>query len=299
MADQAIDVHLVNLTIRNTARGQAEGLLITGERNILSRVSVYGSGDALQVNGPAYITDSLIVGDGDTVLTRGPAFFKNCEIQSRGPFTWTRNTAANRGTVFLNCRFKGTGPEPTVIARAPANGGLRIRTWRSCSSRARSTASARLAGAMSAATRRRRTTGNTTAPTCATGRPWTCAGAIRLEAADHEGRRAGDCELQQSRLGPRRLDPGDQVGARPGTGQSIVKVTSATSIPLNLQRHGVPGFRPRIRSRAACSVAVGWLLMLRTMSPGSRGTSLVAPAARATTMIPRGPRSCGAVAAIR
>ena len=38
MADQAIGVHLVNLTIRNTARGQAEGLLITGERNILSHV---------------------------------------------------------------------------------------------------------------------------------------------------------------------------------------------------------------------------------------------------------------------
>jgi pectinesterase len=123
MVDQAMDVHLVNLTIRNTARGQAEGLLITGERNILSRVSVYGSGDALQLNGPTYITDSLIVGDGDTVLTRGPAFFNNCEIQSRGPFTWTRNTAANHGTVFLNCRLKGTGAEPTVIARAPANGG--------------------------------------------------------------------------------------------------------------------------------------------------------------------------------
>ena len=34
-----IDVHLVNLTIRNTARGQAEGLLVTGERNIVSHVS--------------------------------------------------------------------------------------------------------------------------------------------------------------------------------------------------------------------------------------------------------------------
>jgi hypothetical protein len=30
MADPAIDVHLVNLTIKNTVRGQAEGLLITG-----------------------------------------------------------------------------------------------------------------------------------------------------------------------------------------------------------------------------------------------------------------------------
>jgi pectin methylesterase-like acyl-CoA thioesterase len=121
--DQAIGVHLVNLTIRNTVRGQAEGLLITGERNIVSHVSIYGSGDALQVNGSAYLTDSLIVGDGDTVLGRGAAFFNHCELQSRGPFTWTRNTAANHGNVFLDCRFKASGGEPTVIARAPANGG--------------------------------------------------------------------------------------------------------------------------------------------------------------------------------
>ena len=123
MADQASGLHLVNLTIRNTARGQAEGLLITGERNIISHASIYGSGDALQVNGSAYITDSLIAGDGDTILGRGPAFFTNCELQSRGPFMWARNTAANHGNVFLNCRFKASGGTPTVIARAPTNGG--------------------------------------------------------------------------------------------------------------------------------------------------------------------------------
>lgn len=123
MADQAFDVRLVNLTIRNTATGQAEGLLLTGERNIVSRVSIFGSGDALQVNGSVYFEDSLIVGDGDTVLGRGPAFFINCELRSRGPFTWTRNTAANHGSVFVHCRFRATGGEPTTIARAPANGG--------------------------------------------------------------------------------------------------------------------------------------------------------------------------------
>ena len=123
MLDQAEDVHLVNLTIRNAARGQAEGLLLTGQRNILSHVSIHGSGDALQVNGPAFIADSLVAGDGDTILTRGPAFFRDCELQSRGPFTWTRNTAANHGTVLVNCRLKATGDQPTVIARAPANGG--------------------------------------------------------------------------------------------------------------------------------------------------------------------------------
>jgi pectin methylesterase-like acyl-CoA thioesterase len=123
MLDQAVDVHLVNLTIRNTARGQAEGLLVTGERTILSHVTVSGSGDALQINGPTYVTDSSIAGDGDTILTRGPTFFSHCDLESRGPFTWTRNTAANHGTVLANCRVKATGGEPTVIARAPANGG--------------------------------------------------------------------------------------------------------------------------------------------------------------------------------
>jgi pectin methylesterase-like acyl-CoA thioesterase len=123
MLDQAEDVHLVNLTIRNTARGQAEGLLLTGARNIVSHASISGSGDALQVNGPVYIADSLVIGDGDTILTRGPAFFRDCELQSRGPFTWTRNTAANHGTVLVNCRLTATGGDPTVIARAPTNGG--------------------------------------------------------------------------------------------------------------------------------------------------------------------------------
>ncbi len=123
MADHSSGVHLVNLTIRNTARGQAEGLLMAGEHNIVSHATIVGSGDALQVNGSVYVDDSLIVGDGDTILGRGPAFFNNCELQSRSVFMWTRNTAANHGNVFLNCRFKATGDAPTVIARAPANGG--------------------------------------------------------------------------------------------------------------------------------------------------------------------------------
>jgi hypothetical protein len=88
MGDNSTGIHLVNLTIKTTARGQAEGLLLMGDRNILSHVTVMGSGDALQVNGPVYITDSLIVGDGDTILGRGPAFFHRTELQSNGVFMW-------------------------------------------------------------------------------------------------------------------------------------------------------------------------------------------------------------------
>ena len=123
MADNSTDIHLVNLTIRNSAFGQAEGLLMMGTRNILSHVTVVGSGDALQVNGPVYITDSLVVGDGDTILGRGPAFFRRCELQSAGVFMWIRNTEASHGNVFVDCTFRKRSTGVTEIARAPINNG--------------------------------------------------------------------------------------------------------------------------------------------------------------------------------
>jgi pectin methylesterase-like acyl-CoA thioesterase len=123
MGDNSTDIHLVNLTIKTTARGQAEGLLLMGDRNILSHVTVVGSGDALQVNGRVYLTDSLIIGDGDTILGRGPAFFYRCELQSNGVFMWIRNTAANHGNVFVDSVFKKRGTGTTELARAPVNNG--------------------------------------------------------------------------------------------------------------------------------------------------------------------------------
>jgi pectin methylesterase-like acyl-CoA thioesterase len=107
-ADNSNDIHIVNMTLQTTAFGQAEGLLITGRGNILSNVHVIGSGDALQVNGPAYIVDSIIEGAGDTILGRGPAFFERCTLRSRSVFMWIRNTSANHGNVFKNCTFTGT-----------------------------------------------------------------------------------------------------------------------------------------------------------------------------------------------
>jgi pectinesterase len=123
MGDNVSGVQLVNMTIKTTARGQAEGLLLMGEKNILNHVTVVGSGDALQVNGSVYITDSLIVGDGDTILGRGPAFFNRSELQSNGVFMWIRNTAANHGNVFLECTFRKRGAGTTEIARDPVNNG--------------------------------------------------------------------------------------------------------------------------------------------------------------------------------
>jgi len=120
-ADNSNDIHIVNMTLQTTSFGQAEGLLITGRRNILSNVHVIGSGDALQINGPSYVVDSLIEGAGDTILGRGPAFFERCTLRSRGAFMWIRNTSANHGNVFKNCTFVGMA-EPTILARAPKNG---------------------------------------------------------------------------------------------------------------------------------------------------------------------------------
>jgi pectinesterase len=121
--DHCRKINLVNLTIKTTAYGQAEGLLLNGEEIIVSNVNIIGSGDALQSNGPAYFTDCRIIGDGDTILGRGPAFFNNCRLSSMGPFMWIRNTAANHGNVFVNSRFETRGEGQNVIARAPTNGG--------------------------------------------------------------------------------------------------------------------------------------------------------------------------------
>jgi pectin methylesterase-like acyl-CoA thioesterase len=122
-ADNVKGVHLQNLTLETTLQGQAEGLLITGEENIVSKVTVIGSGDALQVNGSTYLPDVKVVGRGDTILGRGPAFFERCDIQSQNAFMWIRNPSTNHGNVFVDCRFTTLGGGQTELARLPANKG--------------------------------------------------------------------------------------------------------------------------------------------------------------------------------
>lgn len=119
-ADNSNDIHIVNMTLQTTAFGQAEGLLITGDRNILSHVTVIGSGDALQANGRIYIVDSTIDGAGDTILGRGTSFCKRCTIKSRSVMMWPRNHQNVHGNVFKDSTFIGT-QQPTTIARSPRN----------------------------------------------------------------------------------------------------------------------------------------------------------------------------------
>lgn len=120
--DHVHDVALVNLTIATTLGGQAEGLLLNGERDIVKDVTILGAGDALQTNGSAYFENIRLTGTGDTILGRGPAYFRHCEIESRGAFMWIRNPQANHGNVFDHCTFRATGGA-TVLARLPENKG--------------------------------------------------------------------------------------------------------------------------------------------------------------------------------
>ena len=110
------------LTVQTDLQGQAEGLLMMGEGNMLKNVHIIGSGDALQINGSTYLENCTIDGGGDTVLGRGPAFFKDCTLSSYGAFMWIRNTNKNHGNVFVNCTFVGKGKD-ALIARSPINKG--------------------------------------------------------------------------------------------------------------------------------------------------------------------------------
>jgi len=118
--DNCNDVHIVNMTLQTTLVGQAEGLLITGDRNILSHVTVIGSGDALQANGRIYLVDSTINGGGDTILGRGTLFCERCTIASRSVMMWPRNHEGVHGNIFKESTFIGI-QTPTTIARSPRN----------------------------------------------------------------------------------------------------------------------------------------------------------------------------------
>jgi pectinesterase len=120
--DNSTDIRFENFTIATTAKGQAEGLLIMGQHNSLRNMHIIGSGDALQINGSAYLENCVIDGDGDTYLGRGPVYFNRCRINSRGTFFWIRNTDANHGVVLNHCELVCSIPDgETEIARAPAN----------------------------------------------------------------------------------------------------------------------------------------------------------------------------------
>jgi pectinesterase len=102
---EANDIQLSTLTIRNDFIGQAEALLMRGDRNIIDRVTLNGSGDAFTTYGTIYMVDSSLSGDGDTILGYAALYCLRCEIRSVGPFTWTRTPKGGHGNVFVDSKL--------------------------------------------------------------------------------------------------------------------------------------------------------------------------------------------------
>ncbi|KAF2666318.1 pectin lyase-like protein [Microthyrium microscopicum] len=117
------DIQLSTFTINNYFIGQAEAILIRGDRILLERMTMHGSGDAFTTYGTIYVADSLLTGDGDTVLGYGAVYWLRSTIESVGPFTWTRTPAGQHGNVFVNCSLVGVSkPLPWTVTAARPNG---------------------------------------------------------------------------------------------------------------------------------------------------------------------------------
>lgn len=123
MLDNCADIIVRDICIATDLKGQAEGLLLNGERIDLRRVHIIGDGDALQANGTIYMEDCKIDGGWDAILGRGSVFAYHCDFKNGGgPFSWVRNRKGVHGDVFVECTF--ASPDGTMIdyGRTPKNG---------------------------------------------------------------------------------------------------------------------------------------------------------------------------------
>lgn len=122
--DNCSDIVIKDITIATDLRGQAEGLLLMGDRIALCNVHIIGSGDALQANGTIYMENCQIDGGGDTILGRGSLFAYRCDFRNDGsPFTWVRNTKGNHGDVFVECSFSTDDGRLADYGRTNVNHG--------------------------------------------------------------------------------------------------------------------------------------------------------------------------------
>jgi pectinesterase len=132
------DIQMSSFTINNYYIGQAEALLVRGDRIILDHMTINGSGDAFTTYGTIYFADSKLTGHGDSVLGYGAVFYLRSELHSIGPITWTRTVAGSHGNIFVNSSLIGLneplpwsitpknpgGQKPKIVfARLPPNGG--------------------------------------------------------------------------------------------------------------------------------------------------------------------------------
>ena len=129
------DIQLSTFTINNYFMGQAEALLVRGQRIVVDRMTLNGSGDALTTYGTIYMVDSKLTGHGDTILGYAALYCLRCEVHSIGPMTWTRTPQGSHGNVFVDSTLIAideplpwtvteTDPgrkTPSVFARLPRN----------------------------------------------------------------------------------------------------------------------------------------------------------------------------------
>lgn len=123
MLDNCSDIIIRDICIATDLKGQAEGLLLNGERIDLRNVHIIGDGDALQANGTVYMQDCQLDGGWDAILGRGSVFAYHCDFRNEGgPFTWVRNTKGVHGDVFVECTFSSPDGTMCDYGRTPTNG---------------------------------------------------------------------------------------------------------------------------------------------------------------------------------
>lgn len=112
----AADFNLENITLRNatpSGGSQAEAFRTNGGRTTVNSVSFYSFQDTVLTQKSAYIANSYIEGDVDFMWGNGATYYVNSELKSLrdgGYYTQIRNTSANPGNVYVNCRLtKGAG----------------------------------------------------------------------------------------------------------------------------------------------------------------------------------------------
>ncbi|KAF2964115.1 hypothetical protein GQX73_g9446 [Xylaria multiplex] len=114
------DLEISRFTINNYLPGQAEALIVNGERIILDWMRINGGVNAFTTYGTVYVHNSNITGKGDTVLGYGSVYWQHTRIESTGAVTWTRTPQGIHGHIFVNCFLIGLEGNST-LARLPEN----------------------------------------------------------------------------------------------------------------------------------------------------------------------------------
>ncbi len=127
MLVQGNDVHLSNLTIKNTAGpvGQALALGVEADRTLVTNVAIIGNQDALYTAGEncrQYYKDCYIEGTTDFIFGEATALFENCTIHSKSNSYITAASTPKEvefGYVFIDCKLTANEDIESVYLGRP------------------------------------------------------------------------------------------------------------------------------------------------------------------------------------